>query len=252
MSLDHIWPAALVATALALSHGPVLGSPCAAPPGVWGGFAALARAKPPLQGDQALTIVALGSSSTAGTGASSPDHSYPAQLQSLLERRFPAASVRVVNRGIGGETVAANLVRLDRDVLALQPDLVIWQVGTNDALLAVPPLTVRRELLEGIERVRATGADIVLLDPQPLPQADRERAVERVRAVLVEVAQTAGVPLLSRHELMRYWLDSGQLDAASVLGPDGLHMTDTSYLCLAERIADLFPLRPGDDAAGAS
>ena len=214
---------------------------CAAPAQVWGGFPPLERAQTRLERERRLTIVAIGSSSTEGVGATSPTASYPAQLDRLLEERFPGVPIEVVNRGVGGETVADNLGRFDRDVLAFEPALVIWQVGTNDALTGVPDLALRRQLLEGIARARASGAEIVLMDPQPVPDPERARAIDRVEAVLVATAREARVPLLSRHALMRHWLSSGQLAAASLLGPDGLHMTDVSYRCLAERVGDLLP-----------
>jgi lysophospholipase L1-like esterase len=220
---------------------------CTAAPVVWGGFPALPRVAGALA-EGSLRVVALGSSSTAGVGASTPDLAYPAQLARLLRARYSGTAIEVVNRGVGGDTVAANLARLDRDVLSLRPDLVIWQVGTNDALRGVPADVLRTGLGEGIRRIRATGADLVLLDPQPLPAAGPEAAIQRVRAIILDVAQAAKVPLLPRHELMRFWLASGAFTADTLLSPDGLHMTDGSYRCLAERLADLFPV--SDSGAG--
>lgn len=232
----------MAAVLAGLTAGPVEAAPsCRSPAAVWGGFPALDRTSKILAEGRPLRVVALGSSSTFGVGASAPDRTYPARLQQLLQDRFPTERTEVINRGKGGETVADNLARLDRDVLALSPDLVIWQVGTNDALLSVPLDAVRAGLQAGITRLRAAGIDVVLLDPQTLGSAAREAAVERVRAVLVDVANATKVVLLPRHQLMAYWVASGQFTQASMLGPDGLHMTDASYLCLAERIADLFP-----------
>src|SRR5580700_11031801 len=84
--------------------------------------------------DNPITVVALGSSSTQGAGASTPDHTYPARLEALLRATWPGAKVVVKNRGIGGETIDAILERLDADVIAARPTLVIWQVGTNEIL----------------------------------------------------------------------------------------------------------------------
>src|SRR5579862_2611084 len=53
-----------------------------------------------------ITIAALGSSSTAGAGASSPQASYPAQLEAELRKRFPGIAITVVNRGVNGEEAA--------------------------------------------------------------------------------------------------------------------------------------------------
>ena len=84
-------------------------------------------------------IVALGSSSTQGAMASDLAHSYPAVLQQALSAGLPEAHVAVINRGIGGQDAAEELARLDADVLAMRPQLVIWQVGANGALRNADP-----------------------------------------------------------------------------------------------------------------
>ena len=213
---------------------------CQADKAIWGGFPDLPRVRARLQGEGTLTVVALGSSSTQGVGASDSNHAYPAQLQREMSASYPGRRITVLNRGIGGETVADNLARMDRDALVPRPDLVIWQVGTNDALRGVPSDVIRAQLIEGIRRVRAASADIVLLDPQPLLDPKREAEINRVRAVLVDIAHSAKVVLLPRHDMMNAWLISGAFTPTTLLGPDGLHMTDASYRCLAMRIADLF------------
>src|SRR6266702_2102539 len=83
---------------------------------------------------KALSIVAIGSSSTQGVGASDQAHTYPALLAEELRHRWPHLTVTVVNRGIGGETAQQMLARFPRDVLPYRPQLVIWQTGTNHAL----------------------------------------------------------------------------------------------------------------------
>ncbi len=101
--------------------------------------------------------------------------------------------------------------------------------------------------------LHAAGVDVALLDSQPLARADWAAGVRRVGAVLQDEARSTGTPLLSRHRLMSHWLEAGTFTPASLLGPDGLHMTDASYHCLAERIGDLFPSSPqaGLSAPGA-
>lgn len=212
---------------------------CSAPSEVWGGFPDLPHAGAALRNGH-LTLVALGSSSTQGVGASAPDRTYPAQLEAVLRQRFPGREMHVLNMGVGGETVASNLVRLGA-VIAARPDLVIWQVGTNDALNGVPPETVRRQILDGLARLRAAGIETVLMDTQPLGEPGEEAAMRRVDAAVAGAAQEAGVGLLPRHALMQSWLRSGLFTPATLLGPDRLHMTDASYRCLAERVADLLP-----------
>src|SRR5262249_11860266 len=128
-----------------------------------------ARTAGRLEMNKPLTIIAVGSSSTFGVGASSSAAAYPARLEALLKERFPGAAIKVLNRGVNGEDAAEMLVRFDKQVLAEKPDLVLWQVGTN-AVLRNPVITDQGALIRlGIERLKSTGADVVLIDPQYPP-----------------------------------------------------------------------------------
>ena len=158
-------------------------SSCAAPSGVWGPFTPLAHSQNELAATGTLDIVAFGSSSTSGTGASTPEHSYPAQLAALLQERFPEDRIKVFNAGVHGDTVAMNLARLERDVLARQPDLVIWQVGTNDALQKKNLTDVYGALLGGIARMKQAGAEVVLMDAQFFPERPDTDMLRASRAI---------------------------------------------------------------------
>src|SRR5215472_7937379 len=107
---------------------------CAGPPGGLPIIAPLEHFAARINKGGPLTIVAVGSSSTSGVGASNPDLSYPSRLESMLRQVFPGLEISVVNRGRGGEDAPEELARLARDVVALKPDLAIWQVGTNAVL----------------------------------------------------------------------------------------------------------------------
>ena len=81
-----------------------------------------------------IKIVALGSSSTYGAGASTSAASYPSRLAEELVRRFPGHKFTVLNRGASGEDVGNMLARLDTAVIREKPDLVLWQISTNSVL----------------------------------------------------------------------------------------------------------------------
>src|SRR5436190_1825837 len=102
-----------------------------------------------------IKIVALGSSSTFGAGASSPGASYPSRLSDELARRFPGHEFTMLNRGVNGDEAGDMLARLETAVIAESPDLVLWQVGTNSVLRdnAVPPHAAL--LHEGLSRMKA-------------------------------------------------------------------------------------------------
>jgi lysophospholipase L1-like esterase len=152
--------------ALAQSPGTVGITSCAVPPALSDIGVALDRSAARVDQGSSLTIVAMGSSSTQGVGASAPSLSYPSRLQEELRDRLPAVEIRVLNRGIGGQDVAEELKRLHQDVVAEHPDLVIWQVGTN-AVLRRDDLAADKELIRhGVSLMKEDGIDVVLMDLQ--------------------------------------------------------------------------------------
>jgi len=184
-----------------------------------------------------IRIVALGSSSTAGAGASGPAHAYPARLEERLRRGLPGLSVTVVNRGAGGEDASHMLARIEAEVIAERPDLVIWQAGANAALRGMDPERFRAAMLEGLVRLRRAGIEVVLMDNQRAPRI-AARAGHRVYdGILAEVAASAGVHLFSRGALMDALARRGVPEAV-LLSPDGLHHNDRGYDCIAEGLAE--------------
>jgi lysophospholipase L1-like esterase len=183
-----------------------------------------------------LTIVALGSSSTSGVGASSLDNAYPSRLAMALDGRFPELWVRVVNRGVPGEEAVAMAARIDRDVLAEHPDLVIWQVGTNAVLRDSDATTIGGAVRAGIDRIKAAGADVMLMNPQYAPAMLQHEHYREMLRELDAVAYAEDVPLFPRFAIMRHWAEDGRMPLGMMLSPDRLHMTDVSYDCLAREI----------------
>ncbi|RAI56989.1 SGNH/GDSL hydrolase family protein [Roseicella frigidaeris] len=191
--------------------------------------AALARGAP-------VTILAFGSSSTEGSGASGPEQTYPAQLERRLRAALPGAAISVLNRGKGGQEVHEMLARLESDVLAARPTLVIWQAGANAVLQGMPAEEFHNSLSEGIARVQATGADVLLMDVQRAPRILHTTGFERLDAAIVALAAETHAPLFSRAALMRSWEAEGTPYDA-MISPDGLHHNDRGYTCVAEALA---------------
>jgi len=189
-----------------------------------------------LRAGRPLTIVAFGSSSTEGAGASTPDHAYPARLETLLRAALPGRAVRVLNRGVGGQDAGEMLARLDADVLAERPQLVVWQAGANAALRSMDPQAFRAALADGLARLRATGADVVLMDSQLSPVVLSRPLHRRIVAELRSVAAAGSAPVFSRAELMRAWEAAGTAPR-DMLQADGLHHNDRGYACVAEALA---------------
>jgi lysophospholipase L1-like esterase len=184
-----------------------------------------------------VRILAIGSSSTEGIGASSPAASYPAQLEQRLRAAWPGASVAVINAGVGGETAEQTLARLKRDTLDNAYDLVLWQVGTNDALKGDGESRFGGLLHAGIAAARESGAMVMLVDPQFFPKIQGSAAFERFVSAIQAIAAHEDVPVYSRFTLMKRWSERNARDLLHALAPDQFHMNDVGYDCLADGIA---------------
>ncbi|TCZ52978.1 SGNH/GDSL hydrolase family protein [Roseicella aquatilis] len=183
-----------------------------------------------------LTIIAFGSSSTEGAAASGPEATYPAQLEARLRTALPGIGLAVQNRGKGGQEVHEMMARLETDVLAAHPTLVIWQAGANAVLQGMPPEEFRAELAAGIARLQDAGADVLLMDSQRAPRITEAPGFERLDAAIGGLAAETYAELFSRAALMQAWEAAGT-PAAAMISPDRLHHNDRGYACVAEALA---------------
>lgn len=222
---------AILLALLAASGSPVrAGRPPARHAPLLPRVAALLRAGRPLR------IVAFGSSSTEGVGASSPAASYPNRLEADLGLALPRESVVVDNRGRGGEDAMAMMLRLPA-VIARHPDLVIWQLGTNAALHGLPLDEFIVLTRAGIGAIRRSGADVMLIEPQLCRAMNARPGAYRYRDAVRAIGTQLGVPVVRRYDLMKEWLADGEVTLSQLMSNDGLHMADTGYALLAQEIA---------------
>jgi lysophospholipase L1-like esterase len=192
-------------------------------------------------------IVALGSSTTAGEG---DIVAYPYRLEALLRQKYPDLMIDVLNRGIGGQEAPKEFERLERDVIAEQPDLVIWQVGTNSVWQppeqSPPPLSKTIEKVrKGVKRLlEYQRADVILMDlqfvPAVLTPAKIVAAHEMVSAI-ADVAQDLKVNVFRRFELMKGWNEIEKISFDTLVDPtdpDRLHDSDWTTRRLSVALKD--------------
>jgi lysophospholipase L1-like esterase len=192
-----------------------------------------------LASGQPVVIVAFGSSSTQGYGSSSPEFNYPNRLAAQLQRQYPGANISVVNSGHGGEDAPEMMKRLQTSVIDRKPDLVIWQVGTNAVLRNLDPAETAKMVDDGIARIQAAGADLVLVDPQYSPRViERGESASRMVSLLGKIAELRRVGIFPRFEVMREWHENQALPIDSFVIADGLHMNDWGYACFAQLLGD--------------
>jgi lysophospholipase L1-like esterase len=213
--------------------------PCSPPKGGVQSLGSLPHVASKLVEGKPVVIVAFGSSSTAGTGASAPEFTYPNRLAAQLKRQYPPADITVVNAGVGGEDAPEMMKRLQTAVIDRKPDLVIWQVGTNAVLRDLDPAETAKLVEDGVARIQAAGSDVVLVDPQYSPRVyERAESASRMVKLLGRIAALRHVGVFPRFEVMRDWHEKQELPVDSFVISDGLHMNDWGYACFAQLLGD--------------
>jgi acyl-CoA thioesterase-1 len=198
--------------------------------------APLPRTAARLKAGDAVKIVAIGSSSTTGLWVLSPAATYPEVMRRELARLRPAARIDVVNSGHIGETIGGSIARFERDVLAYAPDLVVWQLGTNDVAWGGRADGLKERVAYGVRVLKASGADVILMDLQyaPIVLASSQHAA--MEAIIAEVAREERVGLFPRFALMRRSIDAG-LSSSALVSWDGLHNSAAGYDCVGRALA---------------
>jgi lysophospholipase L1-like esterase len=181
-----------------------------------------------------VKLLAIGSSSTVGVGASSPAATYVAKLETDLEGSLKGLDFLVVGRGLSGEEAQGAADRMKREVAQAHPDLVVWQVGTNDAIRHVGLDGFKLCLRTTLAWLREQHIDVVLVDPQYGDALARDDYYERVVAAVAEVARESRVLLVDRFESMREL--AHQHGDRFYLASDNLHLNDTGHRCMAEQL----------------
>jgi lysophospholipase L1-like esterase len=186
-----------------------------------------------------VMIIAFGSSSTNGHGATSPDFRYPNRLAAQLHRQYPTADIGVLIRAKGGEDAPEMMKRLQAEVLDMKPDLVIWQVGTNAVLRNLDPAETALMVEDGVARIQAAGSDVVLVDPQYSPRVNEHaEGASKMVKLLGKVAELRHVGVFPRFEVMRDWHERQAIPIENFVIADGLHMNDWGYACFAQLLGD--------------
>jgi lysophospholipase L1-like esterase len=198
--------------------------------------AGLPRTAARLKSGESVKIVAIGSSSTVGLWVLTSAATYPEVMRRELSRLRSNFSIEVINSGRVGDTVPGNIARFERDVLAYKPDLVVWQLGTNDVVWGGrPDEALQGRVVEGVRRLKAGSADVVLMDLQYAPSV-LTSDYAAMQAIIADVAKHERVGLFSRFAMMRNSINAG-VPQRDLVSWDGLHMTADGYDCIGRALA---------------
>jgi len=173
---------------------------------------------------------------------------YTNDVENYLLCRYPELKLEFVNAGWAGDTAAGGVKRLQRDVLALRPDVVLFCYGMNDAgwgyaTPADAAARYRANLLDMIVRLRARGVRVVLLTPGVLDDSLpglawlKERTdynavdLAALKRATLRIARERGLPAFDLHALMGRVLQRSRRYGVG-LGPDGIHPDEAASLIM--------------------
>lgn len=191
---------------------------------LWTAFVVAAVLPGIASAQQPIKIVALGDSLTAGYQL--PESAaFPSQLARALQAK--GHKVEIVNAGVSGDTTAGGLRRVDW-ALRLRPEIVLLELGANDALRGHDLTRVRSNLEAMITRFEAGGAKVLLLGMRLPPNYGGRYAGEFAR-IYEDVARQRKLAL------MPFFLD-GVGAVAALNQPDGIHPTAEGYRIIVDRL----------------
>jgi acyl-CoA thioesterase-1 len=182
-----------------------------------------------------VKIAVLGDSLAAGYGVK-PEQAFPARLEVALKAQ--GRTVTILNQGVSGDTTAGGLDRLDW-MLADKPDIVLVELGGNDALRGIDPATTEKNLAAIVEKLQAAHVTVWLAGMM----APRNLGSDYVKAfdgLYKRIADKYKVPLYP------FILDGVAQDSA-LNQADGLHPNPKGAEIVADRLLP-FVTKNLDDA----
>jgi len=214
---------------------PPLSPQCDVPPVDIAAPAPLANVAAVLQAGNKVRILAIGSSSTAGIGVSSGGKTYPAQLEFILEHALKGVDVEVLNRGVPGEVAAVTADRIKSEVALEKPDLVLWQLGTNDALSRVAPEDFESTVRGLVDWLKENKIDVALVGMQYTSRFAKDQNYSAINEVLQKIAAEENILYVRRYDAMQFIAKTRS--NLQLMAGDNFHLNELGYHCMAEHIA---------------
>jgi hypothetical protein len=207
---------------------------CEVPSYLLFGDSLLERVSAAVTKENSLKIVVLGGTSSTLPGPDGPSFAYPARLESALARRLPGVKVAVTVVIKPRQTAEEMAKNIDQLLLDQKPSLVVWQTGSYDAMRGTDPEEFRASVSDGVEKLQAGGADVVLVNMQYSPRTESIVAVGAYADGIRWVSREREVPVFDRLAIMRHWYDAGQFDLYKAT--KDLKMAKSVHDCLGQAL----------------
>ena len=181
-----------------------------------------------------IKILAIGSSSSLGRRYTHPG-GHSEQVRDILQTAIKGLDVVMINRGVSGELSAQAASRIKDEVALNDPDLVLWQVGTNDALAYVPLDELEHTIVDTVHWLREHKVDVVLAGLQYVKAESQDDHYKAVRELLRKIAAKENVAIVRRYEAQR--LIAQAEGSGGGLAPDEFQRSEVGYACLSQYMA---------------
>ena len=180
-----------------------------------------------------IKILSIGASPAAGRRTIKGG--YTSLIEQILERAIKGLDVVMINRGVSGELAANAAIRIRTEVALNKPDLVLWQVGTNDALAYVPVPQIDATVVDTLGWLRRHQVDAILVGLQYFEGMARNPHYIAVRDDLRKIAAREKTIIVRRDEAMQM-INLAKTEGGIPL-PDEFEQTEAGYTCLAQYVA---------------
>jgi acyl-CoA thioesterase I len=186
-----------------------------------------------LQQRHQVKILAIGASSAAMLGMGHDGN--PPLLEEILERNIKGLDVEIINRSFSGELAEAAGERLKIEVALNHPDLVLWQVGTNDAFAQVPVESFEQSVTNTVHWLKDHNVDVILVGLHYMKQLAKDEHYQAIRASLQRITAAESVLRITRYEAMQVL---ARIMPESVRPePREFGLTEAGYNCMAQYVA---------------
>ena len=185
-----------------------------------------------LQNRKQLKILAIGASAPM---LSRRAYGAGETVRHLLKQAVQGLDVVMINRGVSGELSVQAAARIKNEVALTEPDLVLWQVGTNDALAYVPLDEFETTIVDTLGWLKEHKVDVVLVGLQYVDQMALDDHYKAVRDLLRKLAAKENVMIVRRYEAQQFLARAES--AGGGLVPDEFQRTEAGYVCLSQYMA---------------
>lgn len=178
-----------------------------------------------------IKILTIGASASAVQ--ETPGGGYQGIIVAALEKAVPGLDVLIIDRGVSGELARDAALRMQTEVALTEPDLVLWQVGSNDALARIPVDQFVATLTDNVRWLKEHNVDVVLVGLHYIRRMRKDAHYQAIRAALSQVADSEKVLRIDRYQAM----EMIERMREGTTPPNEFALTEAGYACIAEYIA---------------